>query len=146
MIPSQQLQILQSYDGGIVQDILVNEGQQVQKGDVLLRVDPTRYISSLEENTTQFAALAAKVQRLSALTHNTRLTFSPDLVEQAPKIVENERKLFESNLAELNEVAAGSDSRIQQRKQDVEQERANLYQYKSVLSLTEKELGVTTVI
>ncbi|ANB26348.1 secretion protein HylD [Alteromonas stellipolaris] len=143
VIPSKQLQVLQSYDGGIVQDILVSEGQQVQKGDVLLRVDPTRYISSLEENTTQFAALAAKVQRLSALTHNTRLAFSPDLVEQAPKIVENERKLFESNLAELNEVAAGSDSRIQQRKQDVEQERANLYQYKSVLSLTEKELGVT---
>ena len=143
VIPSQQLQVLQSYDGGIVQDILVTEGQTVKAGQVLLRVDPTRFLSSLEENTTQFAALAAKVQRLSALTQGKALRFNKELQEQAPSIVENERKLYNSNLAELDEVAAGSDSRIMQRRQDVEEERANLSQYQNVLSLTRKELSVT---
>jgi len=143
VIPSQQLQVLQSYDGGIVQDILVSEGQQVKRGQVLLRVDPTRYISSLEENTTQFGALAAKVQRLRALTQGSNLRFEEALAEQAPNIVENERKLYNSNLAELDEVAAGSDSRILQRQQDVQEERANLSQYQSVLELSKKELAVT---
>lgn len=143
VIPSQQLQVLQSYDGGIVQDILVREGERVSKGQVLLRVDPTRYISSLEENTTQFAALAAKVQRLSALTQGTQLRFGQKLLSQAPVIVENERKLYNSNLAELDEVAAGSDTRIMQRRQDVEEERASLSQYEDVLKLSEKELAVT---
>ena len=143
VISSQQLQVLQSYDGGIVQDILVAEGQTVKAGQVLLRVDPTRFLSSLEENTTQFAALAAKVQRLSALTQGKALRFNKELQEQAPSIVENERKLYNSNLAELDEVAAGSDSRIMQRRQDVEEERANLSQYQNVLSLTRKELSVT---
>ncbi|AIF98093.1 HlyD family type I secretion periplasmic adaptor subunit [Alteromonas australica] len=143
VIPSQQLQVLQSYDGGIVQDILVSEGQQVKRGQVLLRVDPTRYISSLEENTTQFGALAAKVQRLRALTQGSNLRFEESLAEQAPNIVENERKLYNSNLAELDEVAAGSDSRILQRQQDVQEERANLSQYQSVLELSKKELAVT---
>ena len=143
VIPSQQLQVLQSYDGGIVQDILVTEGQTVKAGQVLLRVDPTRFLSSLEENTTQFAALAAKVQRLSALTQGKALRFNKELQEQAPSIIENERKLYNSNLAELDEVAAGSDSRIMQRRQDVEEERANLSQYQNVLSLTRKELSVT---
>ena len=143
VIPSQQLQVLQSYDGGIVQDILVAEGQTVKAGQVLLRVDPTRFLSSLEENTTQFAALAAKVQRLSALTQGKALRFNKELQEQAPSIIENERKLYNSNLAELDEVAAGSDSRIMQRRQDVEEERANLSQYQNVLSLTRKELSVT---
>jgi len=143
VIPSQQLQVLQSYDGGIVQDILVREGESVSKGQVLLRVDPTRYISSLEENTTQFAALAAKVQRLSALTQGTQLRFDKKLLSQAPVIVENERKLYNSNLAELDEVAAGSDTRIMQRRQDVEEERASLSQYEDVLALSEKELAVT---
>jgi len=142
-IPSQQLQVLQSYDGGIVQDILVTEGQTVKKGQVLLRVDPTRFLSSLEENTTQFAALAAKVQRLSALTQDKALRFNEELQDAAPSIVENERKLYNSNLAELDEVAAGSDSRVVQRRQDVEEERANLSQYQNVLSLTKKELSVT---
>lgn len=143
VIPSQQLQVLQSYDGGIVQEILVSEGQQVKRGQVLLRVDPTRYISSLEENTTQFGALAAKVQRLRALTQGVNLRFEASLAEQAPIIVENERKLYNSNLAELDEVAAGSDSRISQRQQDVQEERANLSQYQSVLELSKKELAVT---
>lgn len=143
VIPSQQLQVLQSYDGGIVQDILVSEGQQVKRGQVLLRVDPTRYISSLEENTTQFGALAAKVQRLRALTQGSNLRFEEALAEQAPNIIENERKLYNSNLAELDEVAAGSDSRILQRQQDVQEERANLSQYQSVLELSKKELAVT---
>ena len=143
VIQSQQLQVLQSYDGGIVQDILVAEGQPVKAGQVLLRVDPTRFLSSLEENTTQFAALAAKVQRLSALTQGKALRFNKELQEQAPSIIENERKLYNSNLAELDEVAAGSDSRIMQRRQDVEEERANLSQYQNVLSLTRKELSVT---
>lgn len=143
VIPSQQLQVLQSYDGGIVQDILVSEGQQVKRGQVLLRVDPTRYISSLEENTTQFGALAAKVQRLRALTQGSNLRFEEALAEQAPNIIENERKLYNSNLAELDEVAAGSDSRILQRQQDVQEERANLSQYQSVLELSKKELSVT---
>ena len=143
VIPSQQLQVLQSYDGGIVQDILVREGQTVEAGQVLLKVDPTRFLSSLEENTTQFAALAAKVQRLSALTQGDVLRFNRELRERAPTVVDNERKLYNSNLAELDEVAAGSDSRIMQRRQDVEEERANLTQYQNVLSLSKKELSVT---
>ena len=143
VIPSQQLQVLQSYDGGIVQEILVREGQTVKAGQVLLKVDPTRFLSSLEENTTQFAALAAKVQRLSALTQGDVLRFNRELRERAPTVVDNERKLYNSNLAELDEVAAGSDSRIMQRRQDVEEERANLSQYQNVLSLSKKELSVT---
>ncbi|MBJ2127633.1 HlyD family type I secretion periplasmic adaptor subunit [Alteromonas sp. IB21] len=143
VIPSQQLQVLQSYDGGIVQEILVREGQAVKVGQVLLKVDPTRFMSSLEENTTQFAALAAKVQRLSALTQGNVLRFNRELRERAPTVVDNERKLYNSNLAELDEVAAGSDSRIMQRRQDVEEERANLSQYQNVLSLSKKELAVT---
>jgi adhesin transport system membrane fusion protein len=143
VIPSQQLQVLQSYDGGIVQEILVREGQTVKAGQVLLKVDPTRFLSSLEENTTQFAALAAKVQRLSALTQGNVLRFNRELRERAPTVVDNERKLYNSNLAELDEVAAGSDSRIMQRRQDVEEERASLSQYQNVLSLSKKELSVT---
>lgn len=143
VIPSQQLQVLQSYDGGIVQEILVREGQAVKADQVLLKMDPTRFMSSLEENTTQFAALAAKVQRLSALTQGNVLRFNRELRERAPTVVDNERKLYNSNLAELDEVAAGSDSRIMQRRQDVEEERANLSQYQNVLSLSKKELAVT---
>jgi len=83
------------------------------------------------------------VQRLSALTQGSPLRFNRELFKKAPKIVENERKLYNSNLAELDEVAAGSDSRITQRRQDVEEERASLSQYENMLVLSKKELAVT---
>ncbi len=42
VIPSRQVQVLQSLDGGIVSEILVKEGQSVKIGELMLKVDPTR--------------------------------------------------------------------------------------------------------
>ena len=53
VIPSRQIQVLQSIDGGIVSEILVKEGQTVKTGELLLRVDSTRMVSSLRENHVQ---------------------------------------------------------------------------------------------
>lgn len=48
VVPSSQIQVVQNLDGGVVEEILVRPGQFVEEGDVLLRIDPTRYSSSLE--------------------------------------------------------------------------------------------------
>ena len=40
VIPSRQLQVVQSLDGGVVQEILVREGQVVDPGQLLLRIEP----------------------------------------------------------------------------------------------------------
>ena len=47
VVPSRQVQVVQSLDGGIVEEILVRPGQHVEVGQVLLRIDPTRFTSSL---------------------------------------------------------------------------------------------------
>src|SRR5690606_37613954 len=57
VIPSTQLQVVQTVDGGVVEEMLVREGQVVDAGDLLLRVDPTRFVSSLLENRAQYLAL-----------------------------------------------------------------------------------------
>ena len=46
VLPSSQLQVVQSVDGGVVEALLVREGQVVEAGEVLIRVDPTRFMSS----------------------------------------------------------------------------------------------------
>jgi membrane fusion protein, adhesin transport system len=45
VIPSRQLQVIQSFDGGVVSEILVKEGQVVEAGQLLLKVDETRATS-----------------------------------------------------------------------------------------------------
>ena len=50
VIPSKQVQVIQSLDGGIVSEILVTEGQKVLVGTPLIRIDETRAVSSLREH------------------------------------------------------------------------------------------------
>ena len=71
VIPSGQNQHLQSLDGGVVSEILVKEGQVVKKGQLLLKVDNTRFVSSLRENQAQYLSLLAKAARLRAITEQT---------------------------------------------------------------------------
>ena len=76
VIPSNKLQLIQSYDGGMVEKINVKEGQIVNEGDVLIKIDPTRFISSFRENQSKVESLSAKVARLRALTQKKELVFS----------------------------------------------------------------------
>ena len=67
VVPSRQVQIVQSLDGGVVEEILVRPGQSVEEGEVLLRIDPTRYSSSLGESQADLLSLSAKAARLRQL-------------------------------------------------------------------------------
>ena len=90
VIPSRQVQVLQSMDGGIVSEILVREGQTVRTGDLLLKVDPTRMVSSLRENRSQYLSLLAKGARLRALAEGARF-IPPADVARRRQIIEQER-------------------------------------------------------
>lgn len=143
VIPSSQLQVIQSFDGGVVQEVLVREGQVVEKGDLLLRIDPTRFISSFRENRAEYLALQARAARLQALTTNTELVMPEDVVEEAPDLVEHERRLYESNRKELNEQVAIARSQLDQRSEELNEVRAKLAQVSRALELATQELKVT---
>ena len=143
VIPSSQLQIIQSFDGGVVQEVLVREGQVVEKGDLLLRIDPTRFIASFRENRAESASLQARAARLQALTSNTPLVFAEELVVDAPDIVRHERNLYESNRKELDEQLSIARSQLDQRSEELNEVRAKLTQVTRALELSTQELNVT---
>lgn len=143
VIPSQQLQVVQSLDGGIVEQILVREGQVVDAGDLLLRIDPTRFVSSLRESRAQFLSLSAEVARLRALTSGTEPNFPEELQSEAPEIVAHELRLYQANLEELSEQIAVLQRQMEQREQDLREARAARAQHASSLALSSRELQVT---
>jgi adhesin transport system membrane fusion protein len=69
VIPSQQMQIVQSLEGGLVETIAVHEGQIVNKGQLLIRIDDTTFSAQLGEVRERRDALAARVARLDAESH-----------------------------------------------------------------------------
>lgn len=143
VIPSQQLQTIQSLDGGLVEEILVREGQIVERGDLLVRVDPVRFAASLGESRAQFLALTAEVARLSALTSGTEPQFPTVVADEAPELLINEQSLYRSSLDELNEQQSVYENQIEQREQELAEARAAEDQYRNTLQLTVRELDVT---
>ena len=143
VIPSRQVQILQSMDGGIVSEILVKEGQTVKVGDLMLKVDPTRMVSSLRENRSQYMALLAKAARLKALADGSRFAPPQEVITEAPEIVEQERSLYESRKAELDATMGVSRQQASQRAQELISVRAKREQATQSYNLTAKELEMT---
>ncbi|MEG1102798.1 MAG: HlyD family type I secretion periplasmic adaptor subunit [Comamonas sp.] len=143
VVPSRQIQVVQSLDGGIVKEILVRPGERVEAGQVLLRIDPTRYSSSLGENRAELLALKSKAARLQALASGDPFVVPEDVQAVAPQIVAMERRMWETRTQELNTTVNIARDQLRQRQQELRETQANRDQASSSCSLTSEELAVT---
>ena len=97
----QNRQVVQHPDGGVVADILVDEGDEVAQGDVLIRLDPTLLLSELTIVEGQYFEMLARRARLQAERDGSdTLTFATEVLERAEidaevaDLVEGQRNLF----------------------------------------------------
>ena len=143
VIPSKQVQVLGSQDGGIVTEILVREGDIVDKGELLVRLDQTRSESSFRENRAEFRALSIKAARLRAVVDKSPFEPEEEWVREAPRIVDQELALYESSQAELALEKQIAQEQLIQRQEELEEVTAREAQLGRSLELTERELSVT---
>ncbi|WP_370513348.1 HlyD family type I secretion periplasmic adaptor subunit [Pantoea sp. M_9] len=121
VIPSSREQVLQSLEGGILTELYVHEGDQVQAGEVVARLDPTRSQSSVGESAARYRAALAAASRLRAEVNDTRLTF-PDELSGWPDLIAAETRLYNTKRAQLNDATK---------------------QFKASLALANRELAIT---
>lgn len=143
VIPSKQLQVLQSLDGGVVAEILVKEGQVVEAGQPLVLIDPTRFDSSLQENRAQYLALITRAARLRALAEGTAFEPPAEAAAEAPKIVEAELQAYQSAKSALAAQLGIAEQQVAQRRQEVVEAQARREQAAKGYQLTAQELAYT---
>jgi adhesin transport system membrane fusion protein len=143
VIPSRQLQIIQAVDGGIVSEILVREGQVVEPGQLLLKIDETRFVSSLRENRAEYMSLRAKAGRLRALAEGSALVMPPEVERDFPQIALQERNLYESRRMELDAQVGIARQQLAQRNQEIVEVKARRDQASQAYELTLQELKAT---
>lgn len=143
VVPTSQVQIIQSVDGGVVEALLVHEGQIVEAGQLMLRVDPTRFVSNMLESRVGQLAMQAKVLRLEALTRGTAFNPPAELMRDAPDVVAQEMRLYESRRAEINAQTFISQNQLVQRQQELNEVRARREQAVRSLELMTKEINAT---
>jgi adhesin transport system membrane fusion protein len=107
VIASQREQVIQSLEGGILKEMFVREGDIVNSGDPLLRIDPMRAQSSFQEGRYKFLALKASSARLRAESQGDASVRFDDDVRAEPGLMNSEKATFTARQASLNQSVTG---------------------------------------
>lgn len=163
VVPSSQIQIVQNLEGGLVKEILIREGQQVEKGQQLLLIDDTRFRSDFREREQQVANLQANVLQLSASIssviinekldgnnwqdsvklNSEQLKFPDEFRKENPELVSRQRAEYRQNLNELRNQLSLTDQQVKQKQQDLIEIKARVRNLRASYSYARKELEIT---
>ncbi|MDP2851767.1 MAG: HlyD family type I secretion periplasmic adaptor subunit [Sulfuricurvum sp.] len=97
VIPSTHLQVIQNLEGGIVEEIHVNEGDSVKKGDLLIRLSDIKPKSEFDGNRIQYYELKSKLYRLQAEASMGNFSIDPPQRQELDGFIEREEGVFHSN-------------------------------------------------
>jgi len=144
VIPSRQLQVVQAFDGGVVEGVFVHEGQTVREGDLLVRIDPTRFQANFQEGQAKIMALQAKIERLSALAYDQPYAPNEHAEDEAQALlIAREQRYYQESLKELQEKLAVANEQLAQRRQEHEEALSRLRQAERSYAMSEREINVT---
>jgi adhesin transport system membrane fusion protein len=105
IVPSSRVQSIQSLDGGVVDAILVKEGDIVEKGQILLRIEREKAQAIYRETLSRVASLEAAIARLRSEVLGVPLKF-PESANAFPEVVSTQKILYSKRLAALNQEIA----------------------------------------
>ncbi|MCB9982463.1 MAG: HlyD family type I secretion periplasmic adaptor subunit [Rhodospirillales bacterium] len=143
VVPSQDVQIVQTLEGGIVEELLVSPGERVSKGQVLMRLSDVQFSSEARGTEARFLSLEAKKARLNAEAGGEDFTPPESVTEKAPQIAENEKALYESRQKELQNAYAILDDRIAKATAELAEVKAQINRFYSSRKLLNDELAIT---
>ncbi|PJI49134.1 MAG: hemolysin secretion protein D [Pseudomonas sp.] len=142
-IPSSKVQKIQNLEGGIVSQIFVHEGQVVQAGEQLMRLDPTRFQSNVGETEADRLAMFLRVERLSAEVEERPLNIPDDVRAKVPNQARSEEALFHSRQQQLTDETGGLQQQLVQKQQELREFISKQAQYRNSLSLLRQEISMS---
>lgn len=142
-IPSSKLQKIQNLEGGIVAQIYAKEGEIVEVGAPLLRLDDTRFVSNVGETEADRLAMALRVERLSAEVEDRPLKIDEEIRKAAPSQAANEESLYLSRRQQLQDEIGGLQEQLVQRQQELREFSSKQAQYRNSLQLLRQEIQMS---
>ena len=121
MISSSRPQIIQNLEGGILAELAVAEGDVVEPGDVLARLQSTQFQSQADDLRDQITALTVRQLRLEAeLAGQFGFDVPPDLAARMPGVVASEQALLMARQTDFVSRREGAERVLDQAAQEKE--------------------------
>ncbi len=113
IVPQGQVRVVQHFEGGIIKDIHVRDGQAVTIGQPLVELDLASGGVNREEIQVRIDGLALKLARLSALAAGTEPDYPSEAAARHPQLVSAENKALALTRAQLESRLSAAGERIQ---------------------------------
>jgi len=139
VVPSGHLQIVQSLEGGIVEQIIVREGDKVAEGALLVTLSAAQFGADLEARKQQLQALKARVVRLVAQVEETEPQFQPLAGKVGQTFISNERTTYNSIQREQSAQVSILNAQIKQRLNELEEAEVMLETTQKTLAIAHEE-------
>jgi adhesin transport system membrane fusion protein len=143
IIPSSQIQVIQNLEGGILAEIMIREGDLVEKGQALLRLDDVRFSSSFNETQIKYYELLANIARLTAEANQEPLQIPKEVTENFPELIKNAQLLYDSEISKLNSSMQILQHQVSQKKQELIELKAKRNRISRSYSLLNQELKMS---
>jgi adhesin transport system membrane fusion protein len=140
IIPSSQIQVIQNLEGGIVDEFLVKEGDEVQANQIIMRLRNIDATSNLGANQSKYMGLMATIARLGAEAEGKPTPDFPDeVMKAAPQNVSEQLDAFRANMQSLNSQLQVFQQQLAQREQEVRELETRTADLRGVISLSRQE-------
>ncbi len=143
VITTSQTQYVQNLEGGIIDKIMVKEGDRVTKDQVLFQLDPLRFTSAYRESQQGELGLRAKVARLTAEVQGTALRMPADVIKNAKALADNELAVHQARLADLAGKNAVLREQLAQRTQELVELQSKRDRTQEQLEILTRENAIT---
>jgi len=143
VVPSGENQIIQNLEGGIVSEILVNEGELVKANQVLIKINNSQSTSSAASNEIKIHELEAKSLRLRAESKDIPFIMPKTNDETFKQFIKLEYGLYLSNQTEVKEKDASVIQQIEQKKHELTETRKRVKHLRQSLSFVNQEVKMT---
>lgn len=143
VVPTSEVQVVQSLEGGILQELLTAEGERVAKGQVLLKISDVMFSSEKGGAEAQSIGLRAKKARLESEARGQVFEMPEDITAKAPQIAANEKALYASRQQELKNALEMIESKVASATAQIAETRAQINRLSSSAGLLGQELKIT---
>jgi len=143
VIPSRQIQVVQNLEGGIIEEIHVNEGESVRKGQILVTIDDTGAGSSFAESKAMIEELNARAARLRAEAGISEFGDDENALDTSGELIRKEKRLYETNTRRKKSEIAVLEQRLRQRQIELSEAQLDIKTLKSSTQMIAREIELT---
>ena len=143
VIPSQKVQMIQNLEGGILREILIQEDQIVNKGDILIRIDNAVAASQYRDAFTKAAEHEVAIFRLNAeIEGKSSLAYPEGFQNKDRQLLEDQKSIFTARQSQLQAELSVLKAQFSQKQQEITEMQSRATQLERNLEIAKQQRGI----